>query len=154
MSRERVDLSVLPIDVGFDLRRHDMAVAVPASTTSAAYDLNGAERVVRGTVQQVVADLQAAGYRASVSRGGMEMLTIDTITDEDIRMLREDALAAGDDEQVDLCRLALGITTTRAWNLSLHGARVRCVDAINTARAQDDALPEGARVKTPADWRP
>lgn len=67
MSRERVDLSVLPIDVGFDLRLHDMVVAVPASATSAAYDSNGEERVVRGTVDQVVAALQAAGYQARAS---------------------------------------------------------------------------------------
>lgn len=62
MSRAQVDLSVLPIDVGFDLRLHGILVSVPADTTSAAYDDAGIERTVRGTPEQIVAALQSAGY--------------------------------------------------------------------------------------------
>lgn len=62
MSRELVDLSVLPIDVGFDLRAAGVTVAVPADTHSAAYDDAGVERVVRGTADEIVVALEAAGY--------------------------------------------------------------------------------------------
>lgn len=62
MSREPVDLSVLPIDVGFDVRLHSIIVEVPADTTSAAYDLRGKERIIRGTVAEIVSALTAAGY--------------------------------------------------------------------------------------------
>lgn len=66
----------------------------------------------------------------------MTNLTADTITDDQIRALQAEAAEAGDLEQVDLCRLALGITPTIAWNLTPYAARIRCADAINDARAQ------------------
>ncbi len=78
------------------------------------------------------------------------MLTADTITDDQISQLRDEASEQDDTVQVDLCRLALGMTPTIAWNLTPYGARARCADAIN-AREQ---LPDGARVKTPAGWTP
>ena len=40
-------------------------------------------------------------------------------------------------EQVDLCRLALGMTPTIAWNLTPYGARARCAEAINAAKAAE-----------------
>jgi hypothetical protein len=61
----------------------------------------------------------------------MPKLSINTITDDDIRALQADALAAGDDHTEDLCRHALGITPLIAWNFSSHAARIRCVEAIN-----------------------
>jgi hypothetical protein len=66
-------------------------------------------------------------------------LTADTISDDDIRALQSEASEADDPKQVDLCRLALGMTPTIAWNLTPYGARGRCADAINNARAQDDS---------------
>ena len=61
----------------------------------------------------------------------MTKLTADTITDDQIQLLRDEAGEHGDLEQVDLCRLALGITPTIAWNLTPYAARGRCADAIN-----------------------
>jgi hypothetical protein len=68
-------------------------------------------------------------------------LTADTITDDQIRALQAEALAAGDDTQEDLCRLALGMTPIKAWSLTSYGARIRCAEAVNTAAhaAQDVA---------------
>lgn len=66
----------------------------------------------------------------------MNKLTADTITDDQIEQLRAEAVIADDDKQVDLCRLALGITTVRAWNLTPYGARMQCAAAITAARAQ------------------
>lgn len=64
-------------------------------------------------------------------------LSADTITDEQIKALLAEAAEAGDDKQVDLCRLALGMTPMIAWNLTPYAARIRCADAINEARAND-----------------
>lgn len=69
MSREVVDLSVLPIDVGFDLRLHKIAVTVPADTRSAAYDDRGTERIVRGSPAEIAAALTAAGYECVLVGG-------------------------------------------------------------------------------------
>ena len=66
MSSEPVDLSVLPIDVGFDLRIQGMPVIVPTSTASAAYDMDGSEQIVRGTVDEVAAALRSAGYEVVI----------------------------------------------------------------------------------------
>jgi hypothetical protein len=74
------------------------------------------------------------------------MLTADTITDDQIRSLQSVSLDTGDAHTEDLCRLALGMTPTIAWNLTPYGARARCADAINAS----ERLPDGACVKTPA----
>ena len=58
-------------------------------------------------------------------------LTAETITDDDIRALRAEAQAAGDDAQAQLCTAAL--STGNDW------MRARCVDAILAARAMVDA---------------
>lgn len=67
MSKERVDLSVLPIDVGFDVRRHGMVVSIARDTHSAAYDADGVERIVRGDLDTIVAALTAAGYKTEIA---------------------------------------------------------------------------------------
>lgn len=71
----------------------------------------------------------------------MNKLTADTITDDQIRALQTEASDAGDIEQADLCSLALGYTPLIAWNLTPYAARIRCVAAINEARAQADLEP-------------
>lgn len=83
-----------------------------------------------------------------------EHLTADTITDEQIEALRNEAIEVDDDEQVDLCRLALGRRTVRAWNLIPYGARGRCAEAINAARAMDDgaATDDSAFETARAGW--
>ena len=62
-----VDLSVTPLDVGFDVRLHSIAVSVPASTRSAAYDHGGETRTVCGTLDEIIAALTAAGYDCLVT---------------------------------------------------------------------------------------
>lgn len=67
-------------------------------------------------------------------------LTADTITDDQILALRDEATDAHDSEMVTACEFALsaahptfGFPPTRQRN------RQRCADAINAARAQDDS---------------
>ena len=69
----------------------------------------------------------------------------DTVTDEQIKALREEALAAGDRAQVDLCDVALAAhETADAEGGELRGpdgeiwtrteAREACADAINAGQ--------------------
>lgn len=62
-------------------------------------------------------------------------ITADTITDRQIRALMNEAIEANDAKQADLCRLALGMTPIRAWNLTPYAARIRCARAIAAAAA-------------------
>jgi len=62
VSSEHVDLSVLPIGVGFDLRVAGIAIMIPATTRSVAYDLDGEEQIMRGTTTDIVTALRRAGY--------------------------------------------------------------------------------------------
>lgn len=66
----------------------------------------------------------------------MTKLTADTITDKQIQLLQDEAVEAGDTKQIDLCRLALGVTPVIAWNLTPYAARGRCADVINATSAQ------------------
>lgn len=54
-----------PIDVGFDVRLHDMAVEVPRDATSAGYERGGQTWLVEGARDEIVAELVAAGYRVA-----------------------------------------------------------------------------------------
>jgi hypothetical protein len=65
-------------------------------------------------------------------------LTADTITDTQIRALQADAGESGDSEMYDICRLALGLTPAMSWPFETYGARSRCADVINNARAMDE----------------
>lgn len=77
-------------------------------------------------------------------------LTAATITEGQIRKLRDDAGALGDDRQVDYCNVALapyrfanddGSVLVYPWNgqdADRTVARKVCADAINAARAADD----------------
>lgn len=76
----------------------------------------------------------------------MTNLTAETITDLDIRKLREEALAATDYLQVDVCDRALlsddvdqDCNEVALADMSREVARDRCVDAINRNRAQQEA---------------
>ncbi len=64
---EHTDLSVTPIDIGFDLRLHDITVSVSAATRSVAYDLRGETKIVRGDVATIVKALTDAGYTCVVT---------------------------------------------------------------------------------------
>lgn len=60
------------------------------------------------------------------------MITADTITDEQIRELREDTRNTG--EIVMNCDIALGVHTP--WRPAKEAARARCAEIIN-ARAKE-----------------
>lgn len=61
-------------------------------------------------------------------------LTADTITDDRIRALRAEAVAAGDPYQVGLCDLAQGLE--HATDMTAREARQACADAINGSLAR------------------
>jgi hypothetical protein len=60
------DLSLRPIDCGFDPRVHGMACAIPEGTASVDYDSrtgpNAEHLTVVGTRAEITAALKAAGY--------------------------------------------------------------------------------------------
>lgn len=61
------------------------------------------------------------------------MQTAKTITDSQIRTLRDTAAAAGDEAQVNLCNAALGLA--ESW--MVDEAREQCAKAIAAAEAAD-----------------
>jgi hypothetical protein len=68
-------------------------------------------------------------------------LTADTITDEQIRALRAEAVAAGDAVGIFWCEVALGLeraTRDDGTPLTAHDARQACADVINAARAMGE----------------
>ena len=72
------DMSLRPIDCGFDPRRHGMACVIPEGTTSVDYSgTSGDDRTVTGTRRAIVLALRKAGYaiadstlREHLSRAG------------------------------------------------------------------------------------
>lgn len=60
----------------------------------------------------------------------MTKLTAETITTDQIRRLRTEALTAGDSMQAELCELALDLEQTEA--------RAECARVINEAHAMED----------------
>ena len=62
------------------------------------------------------------------------MTTKTTITDSQIRTLRDEAAAAGDTAQVNLCDAALGLA--ESW--MIDEAREMCAAAIKVASNADD----------------
>jgi hypothetical protein len=57
------DLRLTPLDVGFDVRLHDMAVALPAEFASAGIDVKGQTHLIEGTRAEMIAAIIAAGYK-------------------------------------------------------------------------------------------
>jgi len=58
-----IDVSYTPQDVGFDLRRHDLTITL-GKARAVRYMLGNEERVVRGSAEEVLTALHAAGYKA------------------------------------------------------------------------------------------
>ena len=56
------DVSFTPLDVGFDVRLHDMQVEIPQDTRSCGYEQDGETWLVEGTRDEIVAAVTAAGY--------------------------------------------------------------------------------------------
>lgn len=69
------------------------------------------------------------------------METQTMITDEQIRALRDEAAAAGDTMQVEICETALGeddfVSLEDGRHLSTRECRLECQRAIDSASAQD-----------------
>jgi hypothetical protein len=62
------DLSLAPIDAGFDPRVHGMICTVPSTATCVRYEAKGELRVAMGTIAEITRELRKAGYRISVQR--------------------------------------------------------------------------------------
>ena len=57
------ELRLSALDVGFDLRLHDIAVNVPDDCTSAGYDVDGVTWLIEGTAEEIREELKRAGYK-------------------------------------------------------------------------------------------
>lgn len=63
------ELRLSALDVGFDLRLHDIAVNVPDDCTSAGYDdADGHTWLVEGTPDEIRETLTKAGYAVEKNR--------------------------------------------------------------------------------------
>lgn len=56
------DLSLAPIDIGFDPRLHGMECALPTTARRVGYECGGRAAIVTGTTDEIAAELRAAGY--------------------------------------------------------------------------------------------
>lgn len=63
------DLRLSPLDVGFDVRLHDMTVEVPEDVESAGYEEGGETWLIEGTREEIVEALEKAGYTISLLKG-------------------------------------------------------------------------------------
>lgn len=74
----------------------------------------------------------------------MDKLTADTVTADQIRRLRKEALAAGDIDMAEICKVAI-LDPFRADDgdrTAIAFARGKCADAINArAMATDELIP-------------
>jgi hypothetical protein len=56
------DLSLLPIDLGFDPRVHDMDITIPPGIASVLIDVNGKRVRITGTRAELIEAIRSAGY--------------------------------------------------------------------------------------------
>jgi len=56
------ELRLSPLDVGFDLRLHDMPVQLPADFQSVGLDIDGETYLIMGTRDEMIAAICEAGY--------------------------------------------------------------------------------------------
>jgi len=57
------DLRLTPLDIGFDLRVQDMAIALPDNFSSVGLDIGGETYLISGTREEMIAAIREAGYR-------------------------------------------------------------------------------------------
>lgn len=57
------DLRLTPLDVGFDLRRHDMAVNLPDEFNSVGLEIKGETYLIEGTREEMIREIKKAGYK-------------------------------------------------------------------------------------------
>lgn len=65
----RPDLSLAPIDCGFDPRVHDMICEVPATAQCVRYQVQDSYDVrdATGSIDEIAAELRRNGYRVEVT---------------------------------------------------------------------------------------
>jgi hypothetical protein len=56
-------ISLLPIDVGFDLRTLGMVVHIGGATEVLYEDNNGKQQTATGTIEQIATELKSAGFK-------------------------------------------------------------------------------------------
>lgn len=110
--------------------------------------------VGRRCLEFVIPNLDGAPIRGYLILMTTNQLTAETITADQIRALREESRAEGDDRQVDYCDVAMaryrrqnadGSDLVWPWNgqpADRDVARKVCADAINAARASDDDVTD------------
>ena len=66
--------------------------------------------------------------------------TIDTVTNDQIKTLRDEADAHGDNKMSDICQRALGYTAgvRCAETMTVDAARAECARVIGEAEARDE----------------
>ena len=90
-------------------------------------------------------DCGSSEHVAHSAREWSEICALSGVTKADLRALRMEALAAGDQIQADLCDVAIsgedsdGTGTTLGTPVPHACAYAACIDAINSARAMDDS---------------
>lgn len=57
------DLRLTPLDVGFDIRLHDMAVNLPAEFASVGLEVKGETYLIEGTREEMIREIKRAGYK-------------------------------------------------------------------------------------------
>lgn len=90
------DLDLTPLSVGFDLRKHDMRVSLPATARHVRFDAGGETRELIGTTVELVKALEAAGYIVEVQEANLLPLRIRGLIVE-LRQAQADELAAWGD---------------------------------------------------------
>lgn len=60
-------ISITPLNVGFDLRKHNRAVNILAHTDAVEYESGGEIKVARGTIEEIKKELEAAGYMINIT---------------------------------------------------------------------------------------
>ena len=59
------ELRLAPLDIGFDLRQQDMPLQLPEHFGSVGIEVGGETYLLKGTREEMVAAIRAAGYRVS-----------------------------------------------------------------------------------------
>lgn len=59
------DLRLTPLDVGFDLRNLGIEIRLPEQFASVGFEEAGETYLVEGTREEMVTELQRAGYRVA-----------------------------------------------------------------------------------------
>lgn len=59
------EMSILPIDVGFDVRMQKMVVQIRRAVTTVIYDWKAQTKIIRGDEDDITRALRRAGYRVA-----------------------------------------------------------------------------------------